>query len=1032
MSRNVFKPFGYVRIALAAAVGVPFVIATSAYAQNPPPPPPPGAAPAGGQAEVERVIVTGSNIPTAEEVGANPVLNLNRDLINKSGERNTEQLLKDLPIANASSVPVQNNGTSQGGPAGTASVSLRGFDVSATLVLVDGRRVVGFPGSGFIDLLTIPLTAVQSIEVLKDGASATYGADAIAGVINIKLYKDYRGAQLTLEYGNTLDKDAGLYNGDILFGVGDDKMSITGDIWFYHHNSMFNRDRGNSDKPPFLSSNNTPWNFQLSQEVIIAAGGTPFPTTNPKEFGTPPNGTLGTTPPSDWIFFKRRVRASGGLLPGFNFNAFSSSFPEQERWGGYAAFNEKICDDQLQIYGDFYYNDVKSHDELAPNATNDFITKGQGTIAVPPNHPFALDANGVQITPPNTPTAAEVGLPVGAFNPFNPFQQIISGGTRARLADFGNRLFDNENEAWVATLGVKGDKLFDGTWGYDAAFRYSQILNISRTQDVNVIRFNQIMNQNDAIFNPDSSVFIGTTIPYNPFGQPLQHPIAANAATIDYATMFRKDLNQSKLASLDGNVYTTDLFDLPAGGVGLAFGGGWRRESLYLNPDDQGRLKQEAGVGQSFRTQAGRKDWDFYTEVLVPIFSPKMGIPGFYSLEVTGADRVEVFRNNDTNALVPKVGVRWQPFNEELTIRSTWGEGFLEPSLFQFFGGPAFTLASTHLPGGAAQPETTEEIDPNPNLKPEDSREWTGGVVYTPKWVQNVIPNSTLTLSVDLWDIERNGVVVIPGAQEVVGRFLSNTLNPGEEVIVDTSSQTVTFVKNLYQNAGRENARGADFGLQFQIQTRFGTWTFINQYTYLDSFIFQPSIQSRAREVSGRTNSDPFEGSFFGQTTGGDGWVKWKGTSRLDWSDWPWKGIGLTWTLHYFDGFHEKNNFAGSGARLEHWVDGTYFQDVQLYYELVFTPPVEAAPVAGYSKGGKEVISSKEGKGKEVQSAAAYAMPCWQTIFNNTRITVGVNDIFGEDPPKQFGFENGNSTGYPGFQYDNLGRFLYVELKKKF
>src|SRR5947208_4852779 len=168
MIRNVFKTFGYVRLALAAAVGVPFVITTSAYAQNPPPPPPPGAAPAGGQAEVERVIVTGSNIPTAEEVGANPVLNLNRDLINKSGERNTEQLLKDLPIANSNSVPVANNGTAQGGPTGTASVSLRGFDVSATLVLVDGRRVAAYPGSGFIDLNTIPLTAVQSIEVLKD------------------------------------------------------------------------------------------------------------------------------------------------------------------------------------------------------------------------------------------------------------------------------------------------------------------------------------------------------------------------------------------------------------------------------------------------------------------------------------------------------------------------------------------------------------------------------------------------------------------------------------------------------------------------------------------------------------------------------------------------------------------------------------------------------------------------------------------------------------------------------------------------
>ena len=625
---------------------------------------------------------------------------------------------------------------------------------------------------------------------------------------------------------------------------------------------------------------------------------------------------------------------------------------------------------------------------------------------------------------------------MGAFNPFNPFEQIISAGTRARLADFGNRLYDTENEAWLTTLGVKGDKLFDGSWGYDAAFRYSQILNIAQTRDVNVIRFNQVMNQNDAIFNPASSVFIGTTIPYNPFGDPLHVPIAGNLPTLDYATMFRKDLNTSKLAGLDANVYTTDLFDLPAGGVGLAFGGGWRREHLVLNPDDQGRLKEEAGVGQSFRTQAGRKDWDFYTEVLVPIFSPKMGIPGFYSLEITGADRVEVFRNNDTNALVPKVGVRWQPFNEELTIRSTWGEGFLEPSLFQLYGGPAFILAPTSLPGGNSTPETTEEIAPNPKLQPEDSRNWTGGVVYTPKWIQNVIPNSTLTVSVDLWDIERNGVVVVPGAQEVIRRFLTGSLLPLEEVIIDESSQTVNFLQTAYTNAGKENARGADFGIQFQIQTRFGTFTSVTQATYLDSFIFQPTNLSRAREVSGRTNNDPFEGAFFGSVTGGDGWVKWKGTSRLDWSDWPWKGIGLTWTVHYFDGFHEKfdnaANNAAFGDRFEHWVHGTWFQDAQLYYELIFTPPVEAAPVAGYSKGGKEVIRSKEGKGKEVESAAAYAMPCWQTIFNNTRITVGVNDIFGEDPPHASGFENGNSTGYPGFQYDNLGRFLYVELKKKF
>src|SRR5438270_46370 len=154
MSRNVLKRVGLIRVAFVAGVGLPLIIATSAKAQNAGAPPAgPGAgAPAaagagaaagqaagpGAQAEAERVIVTGSNIPTSEEVGPNPVFNINRDLINKSGQGTTvEQLLKSQPIANSNGGPTNNNGTSQGGPVGTASLALRGFDPGATLVLID-------------------------------------------------------------------------------------------------------------------------------------------------------------------------------------------------------------------------------------------------------------------------------------------------------------------------------------------------------------------------------------------------------------------------------------------------------------------------------------------------------------------------------------------------------------------------------------------------------------------------------------------------------------------------------------------------------------------------------------------------------------------------------------------------------------------------------------------------------------------------------------------------------------------------------
>src|SRR5437870_9216266 len=165
------------RTGFAAAVGVSLLIAPELLAQ--------GVLPAevttGASAEVERVIVTGSNIPTAEEVGPNPVFSLNRDLINKSGAgTTTEQLLQRQPIMNGANIPVQNNGTSQSGPVGSAAIALRGLDPGATLVLIDRRRVAPFPGAansgyGFVDLTTIPITAVQSIDILKDGASTTYG-----------------------------------------------------------------------------------------------------------------------------------------------------------------------------------------------------------------------------------------------------------------------------------------------------------------------------------------------------------------------------------------------------------------------------------------------------------------------------------------------------------------------------------------------------------------------------------------------------------------------------------------------------------------------------------------------------------------------------------------------------------------------------------------------------------------------------------------------------------------------------------------
>ena len=231
-------------------------------------------------AEVERVIVTGSHIPTAEEVGPNPVLDVDRDFINKSGERTAEQLIRNLPVAGPQGVPSFNQ--SQSATPGASSISLRGFDPSDTLVLVDGRRIATYPIGGggfstqsFIDLNSFPRAAIDSIEILKDSASATYGADAVAGVVNIKLRHNFRGAESSVEYGNTLDKDSSEFSASLVFGIGNEKTNVSGVLNFYHRNSIFSRDRGFSADANPPSTNSSPLNLQLSRDAVLAAGVSP-------------------------------------------------------------------------------------------------------------------------------------------------------------------------------------------------------------------------------------------------------------------------------------------------------------------------------------------------------------------------------------------------------------------------------------------------------------------------------------------------------------------------------------------------------------------------------------------------------------------------------------------------------------------------------------------------------------------------------------------------------------------------------------
>jgi iron complex outermembrane recepter protein len=981
----------------------------------------PSPTPAEANAEAERVIVTGSNIPTAQEVGPNPVDILTRDRIDKAGERTTAELVRNLTVAGPNGVPTSNNGA--GLTPGASSIALRGFDASSTLVLIDGRRVAPYPlgtdngAVTFVDLNSIPKPALDSIEILKDGASSIYGADAVAGVVNFKLRHDYRGAEVNVEYGNTLDKDSGEFASSVIFGVGDGDTDITGVMNYYHRNSIFNHDRGYSNTVRFTPSNNaSPLNLQLSRDAVLAAGVPPtvLPDDRDTFFGHAPFFTNGNAPATDYSYTPRRSVF-------FNFNRYAEALPDSERYGGFVNFDHKICGDQLLVYGDFFYQNVKTSYDLAASATGDFQTPGDVTLAIPPRS----DLNGA--APPNTPRFAgqpagvdaegnpipgevQTNTPANAFNPFNPFNQIISGGTRARLFDFGKRVIDNQTDAFFSTLGVKGDKLFDGNWGYDASFRYSQVQNISTDTHVSASRFNRILNAGDPIFDPASSQFIGTTIPYNPFGD-YRVPIPSNAEVVGFAVVHPKEIDFSKLATVDLNIYTTSLFQLPAGGVGLAFGGQFRRETLEQKPDDLLVMGDLISTAPANFTHAGRKTYAFYAEARLPVFGGDFTAPGLHALEFTAAARFEDFLDNDTNVLVPKFGVRWQPFDDSLTVRATWGEGFHEPSLIELFGIPIQGITAVHDPVTDTDvPGVPFITRSNPNLQPEDSRSFTAGIVYTPKFV------TSLTLTIDLYDIESTGRTIIPDFQNVVNRSVTGNLLPGETIVRNPDNEII-LLENAFQNAGSQKARGVDFGLSYQVETRFGTLTWLTQATYLDSFQFAQLAGESEKELRSKFRH--------GLQSHDDSFLKWRANSQIDWA---WKGFDLALTAHYLDGFHEIVSFIAKGGGghphpvepREHYVKETWFFDVRASYQ--FQVPSAPQAVAGYAKD-----TTSSGKERQPEGSAQMANCTWQRLLNDTTITLGCNNVFGHDPPTAAATAN-----YADFIYDSTGRFVYLSLTKRF
>jgi iron complex outermembrane recepter protein len=1036
---------GYVGVAFAASVGVALLSVSIASGQNPSP------VPASSTAEVERVIVTGSHIPTAEETGPNPVDTYRPADIEKLGVRNATDFLNRLPQEMGATLNQNTSNIPIGIGDGTVQVNLRGLLPRETLVLIDGKRVAGasLSGNGAIDINLIPFSMIDHIDILKDGASAVYGADAVAGVFNIFLVHRFRGLEIGGSYGNTnlgASNDMGEWEGWIKAGTGDDKTDIVIIADFYNRAAIYSRDR-------YLSSNaalgllfggfdnrssNFPGrvqSFRLIPKLFFSANSPP-----------PHSAANVSTSPFYVNPFAVATYPDGNFFA-YNFAALTPAIPAADRQSYYGSFIRDICDKYLVLFADFKY-------------TRSFF---DSALAAAPFVPDAFrDATGIPFSPE--------GISAPLQNPFNPFtvaDATLADGTPVttgvRFRAFNDTTLRTFKPTYTDTLfdaGLRGELGEFGsyfkTWNWETGFRYSR-------NDVSVLSGGGVSapGLREALLDTNPATAFNLFLGF--FGRNTQAAISRVYVTLHETATFELPLGYF---TLNG-----DLFNLPAGPVSFALGLEYRGERWRDDPDSLITTFNSVGGANFEASRVNRDVWSTYQEVRIPVTSPTWNFPGAYSLEFDIAEREEWYSQNSSptstskaahstyNAQKPKFSVRWQPLDPKwigaLTLRGTYSEAFHAPTLIELSpaGGEDFEEIKDpkHLTH-----ETSVEvlIGGNPLLLPETAYEWSYGAVYSPKWIKG------LTLSADWWHIDLRNAGGFVSAQFIVDH---ESEFPG--FVIRDATGEIKHVLDRALNISRAIVEGLDYEAIYILDSGifghgdFGRLTFTVNGTYLSRFEFQAQPNTKRIGLSGQFNS---AGTFTGSLPHNRLFV----SAFYDGPADSWlAGLDAGATVH-ITGQYEDDNILLTGAKTGSFpikgqtprTQGKFISDengnpipnpnaglespfarkvaawvtLDLIASYTFNlPPPAAAQVPGLAKDGGKNVKMNDGKEKNLMpvSTAEYN-PCgWRAWLNNTTITIGMQNVFDEDPPFVAGaFENNFDESLA----DIKGRFWYVQLKKRF
>jgi iron complex outermembrane receptor protein len=975
-------------------------------------------------ADIDTVVVTGSRIRQDPLNQAAPLVTVDDTDIAKSGLTSVGDLLQRLPVSGGGLNTKFNTSGNVGFPpdgggvgAGSATADLRHLGPKRTLVLVDGIRWVNESSASGVsaatDLNTIPTSIIDHIEVLQDGASAIYGSDAIAGVINIITKKSYEGIEVS-GYGGGYDEgDGSTQQWNISAGATSESTRAFFGLSYLDQRGVSSADREISEFPtPGVGactgrcSSGTPQgrffftdpNTGQTLNLALNDGVTGVPVYNPAD----PAGGPRT---DDFHPFATADR--------FNFQPFNYIQTPSERIGLYGQVETDLTEN-VSVYVKGLFNNRRSTNQAAPEPIFIGPEAGNGGGSL-------LDVTEVDVNNPYNPLGFTLNLST----------DTTTGGTDyfigRRPLEGGPRIFEQNVDTWYIGGGFRGDfQLADRDFFWDVNGVWSRNQAGQTTNgSYNSAKIKTALGPGVAAgINGATTTACGDVVvvagvptvpnpipncvPFNIFGgQGASGEGTITPEMLAYIRPVLHDTSEQELKDFSANI-TGTIVELPAGGLNFALGYEYRDQFGAYQPDAIYQAGESAGVPSG--PASGQYDVnEIYGEVQIPILK---GAPGFDLLQVSAALRsfdYSTFGSDTTS----KFGLNWRPMRD-LLLRGTYGEGFRAPGIGELFG--TFSRFDATLddpcsdytaanPGGRTTPQPAQiqanclalgipasytQFNPqisvitggNPDLVPETSDGYTAGLVYSPRWAEGASWSDALTFELTYYKIEISDTIQARDAQAKLdgcAETLDAVLCGG---ITRTPGGVISGFDNTLINIGGTDTSGYDLNVRWAMpSTGIGAFTISWQNTFLDEYV--DTVQTAAGFVD-----VPREGTERGSPS--VAFPEWKSALSVDW---VLGDFAASTAIRYTDAITERcpDTVIGLGlcsdeAGATNEMDATTYVDLQANW----TP---AAMGGGWT------------------------------------FTVGINNLFDEDPPFCFSCE---LNSFDGSAYDIPGMFWYGRVVARF